>query len=443
MNGRFGTCAACKAHLDRTVTKRRFFGLIILANALVWAGGWFYWERVHSKAAAPGPSEAGEDVPLVEVKANRPKPGGVASDAPSAVVIQTNAFHWRQVESADYRTYVANLRGIGCPEATIKDIILTDIMKLFAERRGQFYQNGREFKFWETREKHALTARQMEERDKQLAKIDKEVPSVLRELLGVNYDREINKYFVDNREDERRLSFVSEEKRRQLLALREELEGLKEHLLDQAQNGQPMDLNGLKKIQEHRKEALSQILTPEERDEFELRTSETAERLRTELVGFNPSEQEFREIYQLWQAHDEKFAFVSADDASAAKAKEQDRQRIEQELKSKLELPRVVDYDRARNPDYQLLSTLTERYELPQATAQAVFEIKQIAENARQSLLAQKSLGEAERLAAMKAIQEETQRAVRQNLGDKLFPVYARNGGTWIEGLGPGDSPAK
>jgi len=228
--------------------------LVILANALVLAGAWFYLERVHSRAATPGPSEDGEDATLAKLKAIRLKPGGVAPEASSAVVIQTNAFHWRQVESTDYRTYIANLRGIGCPEATIKDIILTDIMRLFAERRGQFYQNGREFKFWETREKHALTARQMEERDKQLAKIDKEVPTVLRELLGVNYDREINKYFVDNREDERRLSFVSEEKRRQLLALREELEGLKEHFLDQAQSGQPMDLNGLKKIEEHRKE---------------------------------------------------------------------------------------------------------------------------------------------------------------------------------------------
>ena len=45
----------------------------------------------------------------------------------------------RQVESKDYRTYIANLRGVGCPEATIKDIILTDLMKLFVEQ----YPNNR------------------------------------------------------------------------------------------------------------------------------------------------------------------------------------------------------------------------------------------------------------------------------------------------------------
>src|SRR6267143_1034937 len=30
---------------------------------------------------------------------------------------------WRAVESPDYRQYLANLRAIGCPEETIRDII--------------------------------------------------------------------------------------------------------------------------------------------------------------------------------------------------------------------------------------------------------------------------------------------------------------------------------
>src|SRR5262245_47286113 len=69
-----------------------------------------------------------------------------AKTAPPQVVYVTNRFHWSQVESADYRQYIENLRGVGCPEATIRDIILTDIMRLYAAKRGQFYHNGREFK---------------------------------------------------------------------------------------------------------------------------------------------------------------------------------------------------------------------------------------------------------------------------------------------------------
>ena len=60
---------------------------------------------------------------------------------------------------------------------------------------------------------------------RQLAAIDKELPAVLRELLGINYERELNKYFVDAGEDNRRLDFLSEDKRAQALALRDQFEG--------------------------------------------------------------------------------------------------------------------------------------------------------------------------------------------------------------------------
>jgi hypothetical protein len=45
------------------------------------------------------------------------------------------AFHWRQVESPDYRAYISNLRRIGCPEQTIRDLISADVDALYAARR--------------------------------------------------------------------------------------------------------------------------------------------------------------------------------------------------------------------------------------------------------------------------------------------------------------------
>ena len=55
---------------------------------------------------------------------------------------------------------------------------------------------------------------QLEEREKALAAIDKELPAVLRELLGINYEREVNKYFVDADEENNRLSFLKRRKAR-------------------------------------------------------------------------------------------------------------------------------------------------------------------------------------------------------------------------------------
>jgi hypothetical protein len=60
--------------------------------------------------------------------------------APSAA--QPEPFHWRRLESTDYRTYIANLRGIECPEQTIRDIITADVdAAIFAPRRHQLKQD--------------------------------------------------------------------------------------------------------------------------------------------------------------------------------------------------------------------------------------------------------------------------------------------------------------
>jgi hypothetical protein len=57
--------------------------------------------------------------------------------AVTATVLESKTFNWSQVESADYRTYIANLRGIGCPERTIRDIITADVDSMYAERREE------------------------------------------------------------------------------------------------------------------------------------------------------------------------------------------------------------------------------------------------------------------------------------------------------------------
>src|SRR5260221_376450 len=48
-------------------------------------------------------------------------------------------FRWSQIESPDYRVYVANLRGIGCPEQTVRDIIRADVGSLYAAKRKELH----------------------------------------------------------------------------------------------------------------------------------------------------------------------------------------------------------------------------------------------------------------------------------------------------------------
>src|ERR1051326_8463047 len=59
-----------------------------------------------------------------------------AASSRTNVLLRRQFFSWREVESPDYPTYITNLRNIGCPEQTIRDIIIADINSLYARRRA-------------------------------------------------------------------------------------------------------------------------------------------------------------------------------------------------------------------------------------------------------------------------------------------------------------------
>jgi hypothetical protein len=59
-------------------------------------------------------------------------------------------FNWESVESPDYREYIANLRSIGCPEETIRDIIRADVNKLYAEKKRLARGEPKKFEYWKT-----------------------------------------------------------------------------------------------------------------------------------------------------------------------------------------------------------------------------------------------------------------------------------------------------
>lgn len=408
--------------------------MLILLNMAVLCAGFYFF---HWMAA----DELATRTVLIKEQIARENqsfyPKTPAASAPERVVYVTNRFNWAQLESTDYRTYIANLRAIGCPEATIKDIIMTDVMKLYALKRGQASVNGRDFHYWETDEKRKLKQYQIEERDKTLAEIDKELPAVLRELLGINYEKELDKYFVDTSEDEKRLAFLSDDKRSEAIAVRDQFDAARDRILS-ATGGHPTagDLDQLARLQQDADARLTQFLTPDEKLQFELSTSSTADTLRKDLVGFNPTETEFRQIYQLQKAIDDQFAYQDLSDPAVRAAKDAAEQQMETQLSSVLGQQRMADYDKVKNPEYRDAVVFGDRFDLPDSVSQSLVDMRSIAEQERQQLLADQNLSEDKKAEALRAIQVETEKTLRQTLGDKVYGAYAQGAGGWVQQLG-------
>lgn len=414
--------------------KAKLVVFLLLFNALVLAGDYVFIKWYLENKAAKAQHQATK-TELAQWKNKVNTPGAAAQ---LKVVYKTNQFHWSQIESADYRQYIANLRSVGCPEQTIRDLVLTDVMRLYAQMRGKASVTGKAFKYWETDDKRKLRQKQLEDRDKQLAQIDKDLPAVLRELLGINYERELDKYFIDTGEDMQRLDFLAQGKRGQVLTLRDQFEGQREAVLSES-GGEPLSANlieRLKKIDAEQDKALSGLLTPQEKETYDLSTSPTAERLRKELIGFNPSEAEFKEIFQRELAIDQAYAYADPKDAAAQQAKAADLAKVDQDINNLLDPTRVVDYQRAHNEDYRNLYVLAQRFDLPTSTAQSLMDMRQVAEEQKRQLMASSDVSDDKKAEALKAIQGETERTIKEVLGAKGYSEYNLTTSNWIQSLG-------
>ena len=55
---------------------------------------------------------------------------------PERIVREVERFRWSQIESDDYKEYIQNLRDIGCPEETIRNLVKQDLDKYYDQRKA-------------------------------------------------------------------------------------------------------------------------------------------------------------------------------------------------------------------------------------------------------------------------------------------------------------------
>jgi hypothetical protein len=103
----------------------RMKGRVILALSLTVNFGLLALQLSHRSKPPPNP--------VVKVVTRILSPAGPGHSPPPAASapVHPPVVRWSRIESQDYHAYIANLRAIGCPEPTIRDIIYADVSELF------------------------------------------------------------------------------------------------------------------------------------------------------------------------------------------------------------------------------------------------------------------------------------------------------------------------
>lgn len=341
---------------------------------------------------------------------------------------------WETVESDDYRQYIANLRAIGCPEETIQDIIRADVNKLFDARKKQ---TQKPFEYWKT--SNVMAQLMDQEKVKAHTEMNKEKSELLKTLLGPDAKLEGNMMAQMYNPLEQMMDFLPGEKQSQLMG---KLQSWQAEALKHVGGGSPdaKDLEELKKIRDKIEAELNVMLTPQEKRDYDLRLSNTAQMMRGGLGDFNPSREEFEKIFDMRLAFDQEHSVLGippVDEAGRAARREAEAA-FKKEVEALLGPDRYQEFDRAPRREYKSAVKVAERQGLEKSAAIQVYEMKGAAEGQAREVRDNAALTVEQRNSALQAIHDETRASVIEVFGEDGFNAYnADRGGRWIKALGP------
>jgi hypothetical protein len=335
------------------------------------------------------------------------------------LVFQLPEFSWRDIESTNYSIYIANLRNFGCPEATVRDIIVADVNALFAARRATGIVTPAQ-QWWRSTPNPKVAAQAQDE----LAALDAERRDLLTKLLGPDWATSgaaIEFAEATATLDGPLLGELPPETKRAVMDIeRQSRERLR--ALTLAADGKPPSPAETARLRQQTRDALAQVLNPAQLDEYLLRFSSEADQLRASLRGLDLSPDQFRSLFHTSDAIDNELQQLAeaTNSAEVARRDQLEKQRTAafQDVLGKDEF---ALYALNRDPGFQQARDTAQSLGVTADTVLPLYQINRATAQERQRILNDTSLTPEEQSLQLVTIQQQRLDALRQLLGEEAF----------------------
>ena len=395
---------------------------LIVSVTLNVVGGFFIFAGVQSV----------EELPLGQALPATDAPLGQAAAHPQQVVTNTvvKQMTWETVEASSYLDYIDNLRRIGCPEKTIRDIILADVNKLYKTKR-RAASGQKKFEFWKA---NAMFGMGMDKDNVEtMRELNAERDELLKQL-GIESSFESEMSLILN-PLQQSLGFLPEQKQ---VAVMKELQGIQSRIAELSEDGSA-DIEMVWKAQRETEESIKGMLSEDEYTGYLLRRSNTAHQLRSQIAGFDPSEEEFRTVFKLKRAFDEEYGEIGINlDLLEEQLKAQ--KTLNEQIRQSLGDERYADYERAQDYQFQQIHSSLKKADLGTGEAIQVYDMQKVAQDAALQLRGNQTLNEAERRERLRQIRNETESAIQQVVGTEGWEKFNRPSNTrWLQSISPNE----
>lgn len=323
--------------------------------------------------------------------------------------VEPGAWSWSQLAMDPLPAYRDGLRAIGCPDASIREILEPLVFRQFRERCR--------------REVTPLSVSFWQRLSGGINKTTKEVQSIA-ERLKQEHERALGDLLgalstgssAEASSADPVTQFLPAETRSALQA------ALDRHQVRIANIYNSPDIKGtnqaarLALLEAEYKEELANLLSSDQSAEYRRRSSNHAG-LRM-LEGIELSESDVKAVVELLERTEQ------GSDAAARKA----------ELKALLGEDRAAELERAQDSNYQLLHELGRRAEIPSENTAALWEAQKSAENAARELASNTALPTADREASMAVLRESIEASAEKLLGARGVSAWRHMRSDWLRG---------
>ncbi len=337
---------------------------------------------------------------------------------------------WSGLQTDDLKSLIARLRAAGFSPVVIRAIVNARLESTFSARMNELV-GSIDVPFWKPDGLSSYNNPKFYETQSQ---IYRDRAKALREILG-------DDYFAGSAGE------ATAEQRRKYGDLPKSKIDLIERIADDytemisqvkaATNGimLPEDREKLALLEREKRTDLAAILSPAEREDYEMRNSYITIRLRSALTLLDATLEEYRAIYRIQQP----FSDILYPTGPTTFTPEMSRQRAEaqkqvaDQLKAALGEQRYADFARASNYEYQNLFRLAQRENLSVDAINRTYDLRASAAQESTRIQDAKLTPEA-RTAALQTLVADTKAKIIGNLGSNLAENYTKSL-SWLNAL--------
>ena len=337
-------------------------------------------------------------------------------------------FHWSSLESTNFEVFVANLRAVGCPESTVRDIVFGELEDLCAQKRLSgtvavpFWSCGVERSGAEERERLRLLelARESGEWLERLFGTD-----VRLQLEDSDWVNDFQQYGIGRA----LLGPAPRETLLSLFALIKRFEAAESELRNGTGLVLPEATERVRKSVLEECEKVKQLMPNEQFVELSARCFALRSLIESQSDERFTS-QELRAIARMQAA---VFGVERAFSEDFPLPDESEReQNFERGLREYLGDARYERYTRSKDWEYKQILGFTQEQRLPAEVAAALSDVQKVLQEESSRVRANTAISSRERRMLLSQMQTEVQTQACSLLGQTVYGHYLAQGGQWL-----------